>query len=616
VKLYRKLLLFTLAAALLPLTAVGFVLLARTQRALKEQIARQQIAATREIAELVSRDLEATEEIFGQAAATWQFARLSEEELRALPLFQCKRSSRVQAAGLFDAAGREVAPAVACATQGAGGDPPPMGSAELADFRAALPLREAAQARGNVMAAPVHSGPRRRPELALVQAVGGRGGAVWIVGALFEMESLQARAAEVAPRGGTVAVLDAADAEVVSTPGVALARADAEAARRLRARGGEATSEYAGEDGVPVLAAYSAVPGSTGWGVLLRLPAAAAFAEVAELQRRVLYASFVSLLGLLLFGWIFIRGINRGLARIDAAAREIGQGNLGARLPVRGSDEVAEVSRAFNQMGEELLSARSRLERWNEELKAKVEERTRELRETQAQLLEAQKLAAIGQLGAGVAHEINNPLTGILGQAQLLLEKKRPGDPDLPALRRIEDLSRRSAEITRNLLRFSQQRLEPEFGRVDLNRVVRETLTLAEGHIREGGVALDVSLAEGLPAVRGDAGHLQQVLLNLLSNARTACRERPGARIAVETRGDGGQVCLAVRDTGKGIAPEARPRIFEPFFTTKEVWSNVGLGLSVSYRIVAEHGGRIAVESQVDQGSTFTVTLPVASATV
>jgi two-component system, NtrC family, sensor kinase len=238
-----------------------------------------------------------------------------------------------------------------------------------------------------------------------------------------------------------------------------------------------------------------------------------------------------------------------------------------------------------------------------------VEERSRELREAQAQLLEAQKLAAIGQLGAGVAHEINNPLTGILGQAQLLLEQKAANDPDLPALRKIEDLSRRSAEITRNLLRFSQQRLEPEFVQVDLNRVVRDTLTLAEGHIRETGVALEVRLAEGLPGVRGDARHLQQVLLNLLSNARTACRGRPGARITIETRAAGDQVSLVVRDTGKGIAADARPRIFEPFFTTKDVWSNVGLGLSVSYRIVSEHGGRIGVDSQVDQGSTFTVTL-------
>jgi signal transduction histidine kinase len=612
VKLYRKLLLFTVAAALLPLTAVGFNLLASAERALRDRIAEAQLAAAREAAEAVGRGLGETQALLEEAARTWQPARLSPDELRALPALLCRRSPRLQACGLFDADGRPVVAPVACGDAREGRGPPPMPGPAAEAFQASLPLALAHVAGGALVAAPRRTGPEGRPQLAVAMAMPGRAGATWIAGALVGMEDASASVRAAARPSGDGAVLDAEMTEVAGALAAPLGASDREEARRLSALG-RGTGEYRAESGARTLAAWAPVAG-TGWGVFLRLPSSVAFAEVAAMRRKVVLASLASLLGLAVLGGLFIRGITRGLARIDAAARQIGAGDLSARLPEAGRDEVAEVSRAFNRMGEELQLARGRLERWNEDLQAQVEARTRELEEAQARLLEAQKLAAIGQLGAGVAHEINNPLTGILGQAQLLIEQRREGDPDLPGLRRIEELSRRSAEITRNLLRFSQQRLEPEFTRLDLNRVVRDTLTLADGYVREAGVALEVALADGLPPVRGDAGHLQQVLLALLSNARTACRDRPTARIAVSTRARNGQVCLSVSDTGKGIAPEVRPRIFEPFFTTKEVWSNVGLGLSVSYRIVAEHGGSIAVDTSPGEGSTFTVVLPAAPA--
>jgi C4-dicarboxylate-specific signal transduction histidine kinase len=258
-------------------------------------------------------------------------------------------------------------------------------------------------------------------------------------------------------------------------------------------------------------------------------------------------------------------------------------------------------------------AARDRLLGWNEALQREVGVRTEELRQSQARLVEAQKLAALGQLGAGVAHEINNPLAGILGNAQLLLEALAPEHPDREAIARIEALARRCRDVTETLLRFSQQSAAPDFREVDLNRTVRDALTLAEGYIRAAGIGLEVVLAEPSPVVRGDGAQLAHVLLGLLSNARTACLGRASAWIRVSTRRRGEEVELAVADGGKGIPPANLPRIFEPFFTTKDQWSNVGLGLSVAYRIVAEHGGRILVESREGIGSTFAVRLPPAS---
>ena len=607
-RLYRKLLLYTLAAAVLPLTAVGFHLLATAEGTLRRRIQAQQITAARSAAELVGRDLDALFQDVRQLVETWQPGRLAPEELRGFLRVVVRSSPRVRASLLLDGKGKLLVDPVAAPGTETGR---PLSPAGLESFRLAVPEDVALAAEGELVVAPARRGPEEDSRLVVALAVAGSG-STWVLGVLADLEDLRGRLEAAAGEPGAAALLDQDARVVIASSRARFSGADLEAAQRLRAAGQHGgVGEIPGEAGGH-LAAWAPVPGDLGWSVFVRVPAARAFAEVVAMRREVLAATLLTLAALLGLGALFVRGITRGLGRIDAAAREIGRGNLAVRLPAEGSDEVAEVSRAFNQMGEEVQAARARLERWNQELQALVEERTLELKEAQARLLESQKLAAIGQLGAGVAHEINNPLTGILGQAQLLLERLPPHHPDAATLRQIEQLARRSRDITLNLLRFSQQREEPELASLDINLVVRDALLLAERHIRDEGIELSVGLADGEPLVRGDAGQLAHVLVNLLANARVACRGRPGPHIAVETAAANGEVRLTVRDNGKGITPEVRPRIFEPFFTTKDVWSNVGLGLSVSWRIVAAHGGRIEVESRAGEGSAFTVVLPAA----
>ena len=222
-----------------------------------------------------------------------------------------------------------------------------------------------------------------------------------------------------------------------------------------------------------------------------------------------------------------------------------------------------------------------------------------------------------------MAHELNNPLAGIIGHIQLLLMNRPEEDRDAKVLHHIEDAARRASTIAQNLLRFSVQHAEAVMSKVDLNKALRDTLSLTEQTLADAKVTVEWKLAEPAPQARGDAGQLAQVILNLVANARTAMKAA-GGTLTLETLGpepapDGAPdglragaklVGFRVRDTGKGIAPEHRDRIFEPFFTTKDEWSNVGLGLSVSYRIVHDHGGGIGVESTVGQGSAFTVYLP------
>jgi C4-dicarboxylate-specific signal transduction histidine kinase len=293
---------------------------------------------------------------------------------------------------------------------------------------------------------------------------------------------------------------------------------------------------------------------------------------------------------------------------VATAVEALGRGELDRRVQVDGFDEISALASTFNHMGGELEAARARLMRWNDDLRAKVDEAMAELKAAQAQLLEAQKLAAVGQLGAGVAHELNNPLAGILGYVQLMLMSRPDSDPDLDTLRKIELSAKRCKEITQNLLRFSQQRARGDLRAVDLNNVVREALSLTEHQIKSEGITLNLELSPPV-RVKADPAQATQVLLALLSNSRTAMMKTSSKVLTLRTGEREGRGFLEVEDTGKGILPEHRNRVFEPFFTTKDVWSNVGLGLSVAYRIVSEAGGTIEMKSEVGKGSCFTVWL-------
>jgi signal transduction histidine kinase len=598
VKLHRKLVLFAVGAAVAPLVGVGLAVVGATQRALHARIAAEQLAMARSVAEGVGLDLRHLDRTVASMAGSFDPERLSGAEARGLLALVASDATGATAAALLDPAGRPRA--VLERGPPAASEGGPGREAFLAEVRAA-PAAEGLVLRP-------YRDPERGPQLAAIRVVPAGGGRPWRVGVRLPLDGPAQRLEAAAGSAGAAFLVDAAGG-VLAASGRGADRPPDPAALAGLLGGAPRTGPVEGE-GARALAAFAPVPGGAGLGVLMRLPEPDAYAEVSTLRRTVLLASLAVLGGVLALAGGLARGLGRGLSRIEDAARALGAGDLSVRLPSGGGDEIGAVSRTFNAMAAELGAARERLERWNEELQREVETRTRELRAAQAQVVEAQKLAALGQLGAGVAHEINNPLTGILGHAQLLLEESAPGDPVREPIEKIEQLARRCRDVTQKLLRFSQQRAEPDFQPIDLNRVVADAVTLAEGQIRAAGIALELDVSAPAPWVRGDAGHLAHVVLNLLSNARTACLGSEGHRIAVSTRQHGREARLTVRDDGKGISRESMPRIFEPFFTTKDLWSNVGLGLSVAYRIVAEHGGRIDVESSPGRGSAFAVILP------
>ena len=239
-----------------------------------------------------------------------------------------------------------------------------------------------------------------------------------------------------------------------------------------------------------------------------------------------------------------------------------------------------------------------------------------DLKRLEEQLIQAEKLAAMGQMLAGVAHELNNPLTAILGVTELLRERGGADEPTKRQLELTHRQARRAARIVQNLLEFSRP-ASPQKKPLDLNNLLDRTLQLHEHSLRRNNIEVDFHPQAGLPGVIGDANQLIQVFLNLVTNAEQAIREvRDTGRIQIRAGRNGNQLTITVQDDGVGIRPEALPRIFDPFYTTKRPGGGTGLGLSICMSIIREHGGNIEAETLPAGGSAFTIYLPAASGLV
>jgi two-component system, NtrC family, sensor kinase len=226
------------------------------------------------------------------------------------------------------------------------------------------------------------------------------------------------------------------------------------------------------------------------------------------------------------------------------------------------------------------------------------------------QLQQSDKLSSIGLLAAGVAHEVNTPLAGISSYSQMLMQQIPDSDPRHQLLEKIHRQTSRASSIVNNLLNFSRVS-EARYAPVDLNRVLDDTIQLLESQLRNTEIEIVRHYADGLPLAPCDAPKLQQVLMNLILNARDAMPR--GGKLEISTGADEDSVVISVRDSGLGIAPEHLSKIYDPFFTTKQIGKGTGLGLAVSYGIIRDHGGHINVESKLGEGTRFQITLPLAA---
>jgi two-component system NtrC family sensor kinase len=611
-KLYQQLVLFMLAATVLPLAAVGFLLLSRAETELTGRIVSEQRILAESTAESVSGELMKTVDALARSAELFDWERITPEEFQGALQLLYGQSPSVSAVLHLDSRGLPRGSPVFQASgesEHPGFDPST--TQALAQAVPVQALRRGYKGQAALGRVYAHALSGRAAVAVAVKLADGEDAPFALAEVVFsDLEVLLERRAGGSP--GRIDLVDASAGRVLASSLPERRLRPLESAVATWLTSDEAQVRSFRVDAPAMRMSAARVPKVPGFEVVVGVDEAVALAPVRAMRQTVLLSIGAAFAVLLALGALYTGRLNRRLSAVVAGAEAFGRGELERRVEVQGNDELSDLASTFNRMGSELEAARARMLRWNDDLKARVDEATAELKAAQAQLLEAQKLAAVGQLGAGVAHEINNPLAGILGNTQLMMLERDEKDPDFDTLRKIELSAKRCKEITQNLLRFSQQRAEPELRPVDFNLVLRDALSLSENQIRGEGISLATELASAPVRVRADPGHLSQVVLALLSNARTAMLKSRTKHLLLRTGERDGRGFLEVEDTGKGIAPEHRPRVFEPFFTTKDVWSNVGLGLSVAWRVVSEAGGTIDVRTEVGQGTCFTVWLPKA----
>ncbi len=346
---------------------------------------------------------------------------------------------------------------------------------------------------------------------------------------------------------------------------------------------------------------------------LASLDAAAAAARL----RVLLLGAAVVLVSMLLMAAIVYRGVHLPTRQLRLGTERLAAGDLDVEIALRRSDELGRLAESFNRMARSLRVADGELRDWSRTLEERVQQKTRELEELNVQLVQVEKAASLGRMAATVAHELNNPLSGILTYAKLTSRRVAGLVPEGPERRKLLDTlelirseTQRCGNIVRDLLIYAREG-RAELRPAGLHELVDKALKLVAHHVELRGITAERELTLADDKVTCDPDQVEQALVALLVNAVEAMSE--GGKLTVRTAEDGAgpeRVKISVSDTGIGIPPDLVPRIFDPFFSTKHETKGVGLGLAVVYGIVQRHDGRIDVESQPGRGTTFTITLP------
>ena len=331
--------------------------------------------------------------------------------------------------------------------------------------------------------------------------------------------------------------------------------------------------------------------------------------EIKSAQNKMIIFAIIAFLVISMAISISInRYVTRPVRELVKATKKIAEGDLNYSIPVKTEDEIGQLASSFGHMTSDLKKLDEKLLEWGKTLEQKVEQRTEELRKTQNQLLQSEKMASLGKLAAGVAHEINSPLTGILTYSSLLFKAKQNEDPEKEDLEVIVNETNRCKTIVKGLLDFARQ-TEPQRAWSDINEVIDKSINLISHQAGIQNVKIEKKIKPDLPKIMIDPGQIQQVFINILLNAIEAMPQ--GGILTVSSGIEGQMAVIGFADTGIGIPEENLPKIFDPFFTTKKIGKGTGLGLSVSYGIIERHQGKLGVKSQLGQGTTFTVKLPI-----
>ena len=533
------------------------------------------------------------------------FDQLQPEEVAAALHIPYGQLQFIEALALFDSEGNLVVPLVAEAR--AGSSRASLEQADAQRFVAAVPLELAAQA-GTALGAP-YRGPGGEAHVAVAVRVSTD--PLRVVGAQFSLSELQ-QAMREALRPPAAAFLVTADGALLAGAGdtdalrsaaspliTAAAAAHAPSTRFLRVAPGQQWL------------ASAAPVGGLGWAAVVAQPIDAALGPALRVRRYTVFWAGVALVLTAALGLLVSRSLTVPVDRLKRSAKALQEGRYDEPVGVESRDELGELAQAFGHMAKEIRRRDEEIRHWNAELQKRVDQRGAELKAAQDQVLRTRRLAALGSLGAGLAHEINNPLMAISGYLALLL---REGDEARRVLvRKAQEQVSRVAKIIDGLLQFASQERAVQGRRFALAGPVKAVLDRYAAQLARGRIEVRAELDSPAREAEGDPVQIEQVVDHLVRNAIQAMPS--GGQLEVRVADLGDSLKLVVADTGRGIAASVRERIFDPFFSTKDGGGKgAGLGLSVSHSIVEAHHGKLFVDSVEGRGSTFTIVLPAAAA--
>ena len=486
----------------------------------------------------------------------------------------------------------------------------PIAARELDAFARSVPL--ATVLASDVAIGPPYAGARTGvPRVVAAVRVAGRPPRV--LAAELSLNEIALRLQEAAAAGGAAFLVDGRG-RVISHGGgdPALSGDERQLVERGIASLRPEVRRIRRADGHAWLAAFAPV-GTLGWGVVLAKPEAAALRGPNRARAYTVFWVAAALATATLSGVLLARSVSVPVARLSASARAITEGRYDEEVAVDRRDELGELAGAFTHMVREVRRRDREIRVWNDELTRRVEQKATELRVAQDQIARTRRLAALGSLGAGVAHEMNNPMTAVVGLVSVVRRKLGSDSAEGRLLGTALEQATRVTRIVDDLRQLTEHQRSDGSIQFPLTAAVRAAVEAHAQDAERAGVSLGAQLEEDVPPIQGDPIQMQQLVGHLLRNAIAATPEGGQVRVSVSAVQDGA-LNLSVADTGRGIPEAMLERIFDPFFTRKDRGEGVGLGLTLANCIVEAHHGKLHVRSEEGKGSTFTVLLPAAAA--
>jgi two-component system NtrC family sensor kinase len=334
----------------------------------------------------------------------------------------------------------------------------------------------------------------------------------------------------------------------------------------------------------------------------------------ATAKNTVINSAIITIIIAIVCGVFIVLLVNVPMRKIAKGMEEVGNGNLNYRIPVNSKDELGKMAKRFNEMSSRLDAAYREIKDWSENLNKKVQEKTEELKNIYNQVNQIEKLASLGKLSATVAHELNNPLEGILTYSKLISKKLKAanGNGEISSLIKyldlISDETSRCGKIVKDLLLFSHKE-EETFAEENLISIIEKSITIINHHLKMNNIQLEKDFSADEIIIECNAQKIQQAFIALLMNAIEAMNN-PG-KIIIKAETENNNAVVRIKDEGTGISEKDLPHIFEPFYSTKEAEKGTGLGLAVTYGIITNHSGKLSVEETSPEGTTFKIELPL-----